>query len=145
MLGGVVLVIESQKGTELATKSSPFDAFLASLGKTRADFTLSHAYSQGGLKAQVGAWRVKGRRSRIVAARLQTAVRASSTTPLTQTEETLAGRAITRIGAPVPADPRPTLRQSCAGIHCSSCNRPTACSPKKPWANCRNRAATARR
>ena len=59
-LGGVALTIESQAGTDLATQSAAFDAFLASLGKTRADFTLASAYRRGDLKAEVGAWRVKG-------------------------------------------------------------------------------------
>ena len=59
-LGGVALTVESQAGTDLSTQSAAFDAFLASLGKTRADFTLASAYAQGGLKAEVGAWRVKG-------------------------------------------------------------------------------------
>ena len=60
-LGGVALTVESQAGPELSTNSAPFDAFLAGLGKTRADFTLASAYAPGGgLKAEVGAWRVKG-------------------------------------------------------------------------------------
>src|SRR5215475_12703712 len=59
-LAGVSLTVESQAGTELATKSAPFDAFLIDLGKTRADFWLASAYAAGGLKAEIGAWRVKG-------------------------------------------------------------------------------------
>ena len=59
-LGGVSLTIESQAGTELATRSAAFDAFLASLGRTRADFSVASAYSPGGLRAEVGGWRVKG-------------------------------------------------------------------------------------
>ena len=46
-LGGVALTIESQAGTELSTNSAAFDAFLAGLGKTRADFTLASAYARG--------------------------------------------------------------------------------------------------
>ena len=99
-LGGVALTIESQAGTDLATQSAPFDAFLASLGKTRADFSLASAYSQGGLEAEVGAWRVKGADPALLLPGFKAAVQASSTTPLTQVEETLAGRAVTRIGDP---------------------------------------------
>src|SRR5262245_47798828 len=43
-LGGVALIVESQVGTELATDSTAFDAFLEGLGKTRADFSLASAY-----------------------------------------------------------------------------------------------------
>jgi hypothetical protein len=99
-LGGVSLTIESQAGTDLATESAAFDAFLASLGKSRADFTLASAYSPGGLKAAVGAWRVKGADSALLLPGFATAVQASSTTPLTLAEETLAGRAVNRIGDP---------------------------------------------
>ena len=80
-LGGVSLTIESQAGTDLATESAAFDAFLASLGKSRADFTLASAYSPGGLKAAVGAWRVKGADSALLLPGFATAVQASSTTP----------------------------------------------------------------
>ena len=99
-LGGVALTIESQAGTDLSTQSAPFDAFLTGLGKTRADFSLASAYSQGGLKAEVGAWRVKGADPALLLPGFKAAVQASSTTPLTQVEETLAGRAVTRIGDP---------------------------------------------
>ncbi len=99
-VGGVALIIESQAGTDLATESAAFDAFLTSLGKTRADFSLASAYSQGGLEAEVGAWRVQGADPALLLPGFKTAVQASSTTPLTQVEETLAGRAVTRIGDP---------------------------------------------
>jgi hypothetical protein len=99
-LGGVALIIESQAGTDLATESAAFDAFLASLGRTRADFSLASAYAQGGLEAEVGAWRVKGADPALLLPGFKTAVQASSTTPLTRAEETLAGRAVTRIGDP---------------------------------------------
>ena len=33
------------------TNSAAFDAFLKTLGKSRADFTLASAYAPGGLKA----------------------------------------------------------------------------------------------
>ena len=99
-LGGVSLTIESQAGTDLATESAAFDAFLASLGKSRADFTLASAYSPGGLKAAVGAWRVNGADSALLLPGFATAVQASSTTPLTQVEEIVAGRAVNRIGDP---------------------------------------------
>jgi hypothetical protein len=99
-LGGVSLTIESQAGTDLATESAAFDAFLASLGKSRADFSLASAYSPGGLKAAVGAWRVQGADSALLLPGFATAVQASSTTPLTRVEEIVAGRAVIRIGDP---------------------------------------------
>ncbi len=100
-LGGVALTIESQAGADLATKSAAFDAFLKSLGRTRADFSLASAYSQGGgLKAEVGAWRVKGADPARLLPGLRKAVQASSTTPLTVAQATVAGRAVTRIGDP---------------------------------------------
>ena len=99
-LGGVSLTVESQAGTDLSTQSPAFDAFLASLGKTRADFTLASAYSQGDLKAEVGAWRVKGADPALLLPGFKTAVQASSTTPLAQAEETVGGRTVTRIGDP---------------------------------------------
>jgi hypothetical protein len=99
-LGGVSLTVESQAGTDLSTNSGPFDAFLASLGKTRADFTLASAYAQGGLKAEVGAWRVKGADPSLLIPGFKKAVQGSSTTPLTTAEETLADRKVTRIGDP---------------------------------------------
>ena len=99
-LGGVSLTIESQAGTDLATESAAFDAFLAGLGKSRADFTLASAYSPGGLKAAVGAWRVNGADSALLLPGFATAVQASSTTTLAQVEEIVAGRAVNRIGDP---------------------------------------------
>jgi hypothetical protein len=99
-LRGVRLTRESQAGTELATQSAAFDGFLASLGKSRADFALASAYSQGGLKAEVGAWRVRGADPTKLLPGFETAVQASSTTRLTIAEETLAGRRVTRIGDP---------------------------------------------
>jgi hypothetical protein len=99
-LGGVSLIVESQAGTELSTTSGPFDAFLQGLDKTRADFTLASAYAQGGLKAEIGAWRVKGADPALLLPGFAAAVQASSTTPLTKAEETVGGRAVTRIGDP---------------------------------------------
>ena len=99
-LGGVALTIESQAGTDLATQSAAFDAFLASLGKGRADFSLASAYSPGGLEAAVGAWRVDGADPARLLPGFRTAVQASSTTPLTVVEETVAGRRVTRIADP---------------------------------------------
>jgi hypothetical protein len=99
-LGGVSLTIESQAGTDLATQSAAFDAFLAGLGKTRADFALASAYSQGGLEAAVGAWRVRGADPSLLLPGFTTAVQASSTTPLVQVEEIVAGRPVNRIGDP---------------------------------------------
>src|SRR3954462_9057824 len=59
-LGGVALTVESQAGTDLATNSAAFDAFLRDMGKGRSDFSLASAYAKGGLHAAVGAWRVRG-------------------------------------------------------------------------------------
>lgn len=99
-LGGVALTIESQAGSELSTQSGPFDAFLTSLGKTRADFSLASAYAPGGLKAQVGAWNVKDADASLLLPGFKTVVQASSQTPLTVAEETVGGRSVTRIGDP---------------------------------------------
>ena len=83
-LGGVALTVESQAGTELVDAAAPPSMrFSPSLGKTRADFTLASAYSQGELKAEVGAWRVKGADPALLLPGFKTAVQASSTTPLT--------------------------------------------------------------
>lgn len=99
-LGGVSLIVESQAGAELTTDSSPFDAFLAGLGKTRTDFTLASAYANGGLKAQIGAWRVRSADPALLLPGFRASVQASSTTPLAQAEERLAGRTVIRIGDP---------------------------------------------
>jgi hypothetical protein len=96
-LGGLALTAESQSGTDLTTNSAPFDAFLAGVGKTRADFWLASAYATG-LKAEIGAWRVRGADPALLLPGFKKAVQASSTTPLTVAEETLSGRAVTRIG-----------------------------------------------
>jgi hypothetical protein len=99
-LGGVVLMVESQSGTDLATKSGAFDEFLKSLGKTRTDFSVASAYATGGLRAEIGAWRVKGADPALMLRGFKTALQSSSTTPLTLAEETVNGRAVTRIGDP---------------------------------------------
>jgi hypothetical protein len=99
-LGGVVLIVESQAGPELATTSAVLNAFLAGLGKTRADFTLASAYAKGGLKAAVGAWRIKGADAALLLPGFKKTLQSSSATPLVQVEEQVAGRAITRIGDP---------------------------------------------
>jgi hypothetical protein len=97
-LGGVALTIESQSGTDLRTSSVAFDAFLASLGKTRADFSLASAYARKGLPAAVGAWRVQGASGAELLPSFKVALQASSATPLASAEEQLAGRPVTRIG-----------------------------------------------
>ena len=97
-LAGVSLTVESQAGTDLATKSGPFDTFLADLGRTRAEFWVASAYAAGGLKAEIGAWRDKGVDPALLLTGFKKAVQASSTTPLTVAEETLSGRTVTRIG-----------------------------------------------
>jgi hypothetical protein len=99
-LGGVALTIESQAGSELSTQSAPFDAFLTSLGKTRADFSLASAYASGGLKAQVGAWSVKDVNASLLLPAFKTVLQASSEAALAIAEETIGGRRVTRIGDP---------------------------------------------
>lgn len=99
-LGGTALIVESQAGTELATNSGAFEAFLKALGKTRGDFSLASAYGNGGLKAAVGAWRVKGADTVRLLPGFKTAVQASSATPLASEEEMLGGHEVTRIGDP---------------------------------------------
>lgn len=99
-LGGVPLTVESQLGSDLATRSAAFDSFLASLGKTRADFSLASAYSRGPLKAQVGGWRVKGADPTLMLPSFKTAVQASSKTKLAEVEEIVGGRTVSRIGEP---------------------------------------------
>ena len=44
------LTIESQRGDELTTNSAAFDAFLAGMGKTRADFVLASAYARAAFR-----------------------------------------------------------------------------------------------
>jgi hypothetical protein len=99
-LGGVVLTVESQSGADLATRSDAFDTFLKSLGKTRADFTVASAYATGGLRAEIGAWRVKGGDPALLLQGFKTALQSSSATPLTQAEATIGGQTVTRIGDP---------------------------------------------
>jgi len=100
-LGGVALTIESQAGPDLSTDSAPFDGFLAGLGKSRADFTLASAYAMGGgLKAEVGAWRVKDADTAALLPGFEAVMQASSRTPLTIADEDIAGRVVRRIGDP---------------------------------------------
>ena len=100
-LGGIALTVESQAGTDLSTRSAPFDTFLEGLGKGRADFTLASAYARGGdLKAEVGAWRVDGADTAMLLPAFKAVMQASSTTPLTIVEQTIAGRDVIRIGDP---------------------------------------------
>ncbi|MGD9511795.1 MAG: hypothetical protein AB7I59_12165 [Geminicoccaceae bacterium] len=99
-LGGKALTLASQSGTELSTQSTAFDAFLAELGRSRGDFTLASAYSQGELRAEVGGWRVEGADPARLLPAFRKAVQASSATPLTGADEQLAGRTVTRIGDP---------------------------------------------
>jgi hypothetical protein len=99
-LGGRALTLASQSGTELSTQSAAFDAFLVELGRSRDDFTLASAYSQGELRAEAGAWRVEGADPDRLLTAFRKAVQASSATPLTGADEQLAGRTVTRIGDP---------------------------------------------
>lgn len=100
VLGGISLIVESQAGTDLMTNSAAFDAFLKSLGKTRSDFTVASAYARDGLKAQIGSWRVKGVDQTLLLPGFKAAMQASSETPLTNADLTLAGKAVVRIGDP---------------------------------------------
>ena len=99
-LGGVALTVESQAGSELMTNSAAFDAFLKTLGKSRADFTLASAYAPGGLKAQVGAWKVKDADEAALLPAFRDVLQASSATPLTIKEQMVSGHQVTRIGDP---------------------------------------------
>jgi hypothetical protein len=99
-LGGVALTIESQAGTDLMTNNAAFDTFLKTLGKTRADFSLASAYAPGGLKAAAGVWYVAGANPGDLITAFKAALQASSNVPLTIADETVAGHAVTRIGAP---------------------------------------------
>jgi hypothetical protein len=99
VLGGVALVRESQLGSQLTRHSDAFDAFLATVGATIDDFSLASAYSPGGdLRAQVGAWRVRGADVSKLRDAFAAALQASSTTPLDVADLTLAGMPVTRIG-----------------------------------------------
>ena len=99
-LGGVALTVESQAGTDLTIQSEPFDLFLKNLNRTRADFTLASAYAQGGLKAAVGAWRVKGADPALLLPGFQATIQASSKTQLAKASEAIGGRTVVRIGDP---------------------------------------------
>jgi hypothetical protein len=99
-LGGKALIVESQAGQELASENRIFDAFLLSLGKSRADFSLASAYAGQGLKAAVGAWRVSGAEPAALLTGFRNVMQASSRTKLTITEELIANRNVTRIGDP---------------------------------------------
>ena len=71
-LGGVTLMRESQRGTELSTRSPALETFLADLGSSLDQFSLASAYNGGGfLKAEVGAWRIPGSRPGTAAGRVR--------------------------------------------------------------------------
>ena len=99
-LGGVALTIESQAGGDLLTNSAAFDAFLSTLGKSRADFTVASAYAHGNLKAAAGIWRVKGADPALLLPGFKTAIQASSAASLESAHIVVAGRGVTRIGGP---------------------------------------------
>jgi hypothetical protein len=99
-LGGVTVTIESQAGSDLSTNNAAFDAFLKTLGKTRADFGLASAYAPGGLKGAAGIWRVTGAESKDLLGAFKVTLQSSSNVPLTIKEEVIAGHPVTRIGAP---------------------------------------------
>lgn len=99
VLGGVALIRESQLGVQLTRESAAFDAFLGAVGGTLDDFSLASAYSAGGdLKAQVGAWRVRGADTSKLRDAFVAALQASSATPLDVSDQTLADTPVTRIG-----------------------------------------------
>lgn len=99
-LGGVVLIRESQRGTDLMTSNAVFDGFLASLNKGREDFLVGSAYSNGGLKAAVSSWQVKGADSDKLFSGFKATIQASSKVELSISVETLSGQKVTRIGDP---------------------------------------------
>src|SRR5262245_22600917 len=99
-LGGVALTLESQAGPELASRSAAFDAFLAELGRTRADFTLASAYSQSDLPVEVGAWRVRDADTAKLLPAFREAVREASAEPLSTDEGAVGGRSHPRTGKP---------------------------------------------
>ena len=100
-LNGVTLTRESQRGVDLSQQSPALAAYLRSLGKTLEDFTLASAYSSSGdIKAQVGAWRIRGADSALLMPGFVEAVQADSTTKLTVTEASIAGHDVTQIGGP---------------------------------------------
>jgi len=96
-LGGAILTRESQSGADLTRHSEPFEAFLKGLGKSRADFTVASAYSSG-LAAEVGAWRVDGLSAADLLPGFKITLQASSQTPLTVADRSVAGRTVTVIG-----------------------------------------------
>jgi hypothetical protein len=99
-LGGVLLTRESQRGADLSRQSDALDRFLEGLGRTIQDFTLASAYSASGdLKAQVGAWRVRGADTGRLMSGFIEAIQASSTTKLTLTELSIGSHQVTQIGA----------------------------------------------
>jgi len=99
VLGGVALVRESQLGSQLTRQSDAFDAFLDAVGGSRDGFSLASAYSPGGdLRAQVGAWRVRGADTARLREAFVAALQASSATPLDVEDLTLASVDVTRIG-----------------------------------------------
>ena len=89
------------------------------------------------LQAEVGAWRVKGADPTLLLPAFQGGRAGLSATPLTKAEEDVGGRAVTRIGDPGPAGAAGRSMSSCAATRCCSCRRPTARSPKRRWASCR--------
>ena len=98
-LGGISLVIESQRGTDLTGKSDALDAMLKDLGKTIADFTVASAYSPAGdVEAQAGAWRIAGATPEKLLPAFVAVVQTSSATKLTVSEITLGGHDVTQIG-----------------------------------------------
>ncbi len=98
-LGAVSLTRESQRGSDLSQQSNALGRFLQGLGKTLGDFTLASAYSSSGdVKAEVGAWRIRGAASALLMPGFVEAVQASSTTKLTVSETSIAGRDVTQIG-----------------------------------------------
>lgn len=99
-LAGSALVRESQRGSELARRSPAFDRMLADLDRTPDDFVVASASASGGLAAEVGAWRVAGIDAERLLPALVAAVRQSSTTPVDVTTVEVAGRSVTRVGAP---------------------------------------------
>jgi hypothetical protein len=98
-VGGFRLTKGSQKGTDLQDPGRQFTDMLANLGRSLADFSVASGYARE-LKAEVGVWEIVGASEKDLVSEFTKAVQASSTTPLTVAETTVAGRPVTQIGVP---------------------------------------------
>lgn len=98
-VGGFRLTKGSQNGTDLRDPGRQFTDMLANLGRSLEDFSVASGYARE-LKAEVGIWEIVGADEAKLVPEFIKAVQASSTTPLTVDETTVAGRPVTQIGVP---------------------------------------------